>query len=68
MPNLQSCGLNLFWNTQLDKVDMRTWIRTALKAEISLFEILSGTSIQPLEEKIAKALCTNALAARDMSF
>lgn len=36
-------------------VDMRGWVNTKLKAEISLFDVMSGSSIGVLAEKIAKA-------------
>jgi NADPH:quinone reductase-like Zn-dependent oxidoreductase/NADP-dependent 3-hydroxy acid dehydrogenase YdfG len=36
-------------------VDMRAWVQTALKAEISLFDVMSGSSIGVLAEKISKA-------------
>ena len=35
-------------------VDMRSWVQTELKAEISLFDVMSGSSINVLAEKIAK--------------
>ena len=35
-------------------VDMRGWVQTELKAEISLFDVMSGSSINVLGEKIAK--------------
>jgi acyl carrier protein len=35
-------------------VDMRGWVQTKLKAEISLFHIMSGSSIGMLAEKISK--------------
>jgi zearalenone synthase (highly reducing iterative type I polyketide synthase) len=36
-------------------VDMRGWVQTKLKAEISLFDVMSGSSIGVLAEKISKA-------------
>jgi NADPH:quinone reductase-like Zn-dependent oxidoreductase/NADP-dependent 3-hydroxy acid dehydrogenase YdfG len=36
-------------------VDMRGWMQTKLKAEISLFDVMSGSSIGMLSEKISKA-------------
>jgi NADPH:quinone reductase-like Zn-dependent oxidoreductase/NADP-dependent 3-hydroxy acid dehydrogenase YdfG len=36
-------------------VDMRAWVQTVLKAEISLFDVMSGSSIGVLAEKISKA-------------
>lgn len=36
-------------------VDMRGWVQTKLKAEISLFDVMSGSSIGMLAEKISKA-------------
>jgi NADPH:quinone reductase-like Zn-dependent oxidoreductase/short-subunit dehydrogenase len=36
-------------------VDMRGWVLTKLKAEISLFDVMSGSSIGVLAEKISKA-------------
>lgn len=36
-------------------VDMRGWVQTKLKADISLFDVMSGGSIGMLAEKISKA-------------
>jgi zearalenone synthase (highly reducing iterative type I polyketide synthase) len=47
--------LHVYGVDSLMAVDLRAWFLTKLKAEISLFEILSGGSIQLLADKIAKA-------------
>jgi acyl carrier protein len=47
--------LHAYGMDSLTAVDLRAWFLTKLKAEISLFEILGGGSIQLLADKIAKA-------------
>lgn len=47
--------LHAYGMDSLAAVDLRAWFLTKLKAEISLFEILGGGSIQLLAEKLAKA-------------
>jgi zearalenone synthase (highly reducing iterative type I polyketide synthase) len=47
--------LHAYGVDSLMAVDLRAWFLTRLKAEVALFEILSGGSIQLLADKIAKA-------------
>lgn len=45
-------SMHTYGMDSLMAVDMRNWVQTKLKAEISLFQIMSGSSIGVLAEKI----------------
>nr|P9WET8.1 RecName: Full=Highly reducing polyketide synthase Preu1; AltName: Full=biosynthesis protein Preu1 [Preussia isomera]UNY67713.1 polyketide synthase Preu1 [Preussia isomera] len=47
--------LHYYGMDSLMAVDMRGWVQGKLKAEISLFDVMSGSSISALAEKISKA-------------
>jgi NADPH:quinone reductase-like Zn-dependent oxidoreductase/NADP-dependent 3-hydroxy acid dehydrogenase YdfG len=47
--------LHTYGMDSLMAVDMRSWVQTKLKAEISLFDVMGGSSIGMLAEKISKA-------------
>ena len=48
-------SMHTYGMDSLMAVDMRGWVLTKLKAEISLFDVMSGSSIGVLAEKISKA-------------
>ncbi|KAH7092025.1 putative polyketide synthase [Paraphoma chrysanthemicola] len=48
-------SIHTYGMDSLMAVDMRGWVQTKLKAEISLFDVMSGSSIGMLAEKISKA-------------
>jgi len=47
--------LHTYGMDSLMAVDMRGWVQMKLKADISLFDVMGGSSIGMLAEKISKA-------------